>query len=855
MPYSQKRQENWQDFGSTLPRLKWKVILGGSLVSIILIFFLVISHKSLNQILNSVEKLSEPRKDGQILSDLMLKIADIEWHSGKYIASRKTSDLDEYFESVERAQLLVDSIHKTFHKEYPLKTDSLSDLYTKYIEVADSYLQIKTTNTLTTDYRLLDMIRTEKNIIKKIDSIQKPKTPEINTLPVTPVISNNPPQVENTKPKKRNRNKPKAEEIVVETAVVKQIEPQKNPEIDSTIIKKYNSLVENVQSTVTTGLKSKIELQKNTVKTENEISETQRNLFEQLMVILNDLDQKEKAITRSESIQASNTVVKNANILSWLAIIIIAILLTLSIIVFSDVSKSLFYRDKLQEARAFAEKQAIAKEDFLSNMSHEIRTPLNSIIGFAEQLNQGDLQPGQRAKVHALIRSGDHLISLVNDILDYTKIESGSLKLESIGFSITDIIDEVIEVMEPEARKKEVDILFEPDESSDILVSGDPVRLRQILLNLVGNAVKFTEKGHVEIKVRQIKSRNNNPLFEFKVIDTGVGISPEKLTTIFSKFEQADVTVSRKFGGSGLGLSICKKLVEMQNGTIHAMSTLGKGSIFTFAIPYQLSDKNQYNVATIETDRNSGLQNRRILVVDDDPMTEILLKPMFTQNGAFVRFEKNPLVALNICKSEKFDMVMTDLHMPQMDGESFLENLRKTPGFENTQTILCTGNVMKKIESDAVDSIIYKPYKMNELLQVFEKMLDSSLHMPELENEGGDFSMEYFNTFAGNDPSQLSLFVNLFIENSRQEINKIKANFELGNTEAVGESAHLLKNTYGQLKARDCMRLIARLEGLVDEKYLDDKEISKLISELESSSEILFNKLDEYISTHQTSNP
>lgn len=855
MPYSQKKEENWQDLGSSLPRLKWKIVLGGILVSVILTFFLVITNKSLNKILYSVEKLSEPNYDGQMLNTLMLKITDIEWHSGNYIASRQMSDLDEYFESVDNAQLLVDSIKTSFGKEYPAKTDSLFDLYQKYIEVADTYLQLKTSNKLSSDYEILNMIREEKLAIKKIDSIKvntksesvKPAENPIITVPVAQPLN----------PKNKRKNKEKhlpidnSQEASSSIPLIFTQNPPQKAGNDSTILKKYNSLVDSVQTTVKSGLKSKIALEKSMVKTENEILETQRGLFDQLMNILSDLEQKQKTISSFESSEAHNAVIKNANVLSWLAILIISILVILAILVFSDVSKSLFYRDKLQEARTIAEKQAIAKEDFLSNMSHEIRTPLNSIIGFAEQLNEGDLHPGQKAKVHALIRSGDHLISLVNDILDYTKIESGSLKLESIGFSITDIIDEVIEVIESEARKKEIEINFEPDEFSDILVTGDPVRLRQILLNLLGNAVKFTERGQIDILVK--KKNQSKPLFEFTIKDTGVGISAEKLTTIFSKFEQADVTVNRKFGGSGLGLSICKKLVEMQNGTIHASSILGKGSVFTFSIPYQLSDKNQYNVTPIEKESRTGLKNLRILVVDDDPMTEILLKPMFTQNGAFVRFEKNPIIALNICKTERFDIVMTDLHMPQMDGETFLENLRKHPTFRNTHTILCTGNVMKKIESSAVDFILYKPYKMNELLQVFERIFQTE--MGDLKIKDEEFSIEYFNTFAGGDSAQLSMFVQLFIENSRQELEKIKLYFNEGKTEYIGESAHLLKNTYGQLKARECMRIIARLEGLVDEKYLNDKEISILITELESSSEILFKTLEEYIQTHQTSKP
>lgn len=855
MPYSQNKQENWQDLSTTLPRLKWKVILGGILVSVILVLFLVVSHKSLNTILHSVEKLSTPKDNAKVLNKLMLQITDIEWNSGKYIASRNIDDLDEYFESVDHTEILIDSISNKFGKDYPKKIDSLQQFFNSYISTADAYIQLKTTNGLKNDYQLLQMIRSEKEGLNKLEpnnNTTSTNNAQINPIPDPVKVEEKANELDKSSKIKRKRGrKPQVQEI---EEVKPQVIDQKIEKTDSTIIKKYNSLVDNVQNTVQSGLKTKLALQKNTLETEQDILIIQRSLFEQLKIILADLEQKEIEASHSESLQANSQVVKNAKYLSWITILIIFILLVLVIITFSDVSKSVFYRDKLQEARVLAEKQAIAKEDFLSNMSHEIRTPLTSIIGFAEQLNEGDLQPGQKAKVHALIRSGDHLISLVNDILDYTKIESGSLKLESIGFSITDIIDEVIEVMEPEARRKGIDILFEPSRITDLLVEGDPVRLRQILLNLVGNAVKFTHKGSVEISVEKKKKEQKKVLLEFTVSDTGVGIPLDKLNTVFSKFEQADTEVSRKYGGSGLGLSISRKLVEMQNGIIYANSIEGEGSRFSFQIPYVLTEKNQYQVATDQTNTETGLIGRRILVVDDDPMTEILLKPMLGNNGAFTRFEKNPLVALNICETEYFDVIITDLHMPQLDGISFLEKLKSNPKFNSSQTILCTGNVLKEISSKAVDFILYKPYKMGDLMKIFESISNAPFTASEPLSEE-EFSLDYFNTFAGGDPAQLKMFVDLFIKNSHSEIEKIKQNFSVGNTEAVGESAHLLKNTYGQLKARESMRVIARLEGLVDEKYLNDDEIKKLISELEMSSETLYGNLHKSIENHQTSNP
>ncbi len=827
MPHRKRNRENWQELGGQMGRLKWKLVLGGITVLSILGLLFFTSQKSLHSILLSVEELSSPKENEDILNKLMLEMANLEWQSNSYIASRDMEELDLYFEKADKINVLIDSIAQTFGKGYPEKMDSLSRLYADYVASLDAYIQIKTSNSLAYEYQILQMIRSEKSDIKqsqKSEIVQPEIKPEE--------------QVELTAKEKRKLKRAEKNKSI---ASKPEIEPMP---VDSSLIKKYDNLVEQVQSKVQSGLHSKIKWQENTVQRENEVLSNQLGIIEQIQNILSDLESKENEITGQLSREAEQKILSNTQTLRRLTLIIIVIIIVLAIITFSDVSKSIFYRDKLQEARLEAEKLALSKEDFLSSMSHEIRTPLNSIIGFAEQLNEGNLHPGQRAKVHALIRSGDHLISLVNDILDFTKIESGSLKLEYIGFSPVDIIDEVIEVLEPEAMRKGLDLQFEPGDTGRILVKGDPVRLRQILLNIVGNAVKFTAKGSVKIELKQEPISGNKSYISFWVSDTGVGMSKEKLSRIFTKFDQGDLTTNRRYGGSGLGLSISKKLVEMQAGTIKAESKPGIGSVFSFRIPYVITNENQYNAMEPVAQFEAPLKDVRILVVDDDPMAEILLKPVFEKNEAFVRFEKNPLEALTICRTEAFNVIMSDLQMPQMDGLRFLEQVKEMPIQKDTHCIICTGNVRKKIDSPYVDYILYKPYRMSELMHVFGKIYPSPLDIDTVDMDHS-FSLEYFNTFAGGDPFQLQQFVELFIQNARIEIDKIKKSFAQNDTSSIGESAHLLKNTYGQLKAGACMLIIARLERLVDEKYLDDETISGLIEDLDKESEKLFAELHE----------
>lgn len=231
------------------------------------------------------------------------------------------------------------------------------------------------------------------------------------------------------------------------------------------------------------------------------------------------------------------------------------------------------------------------------------------------------------------------------------------------------------------------------------------------------------------------------------------------------------------------------------------------------------------------------LPGKKVLVVDDDAMTEALLSPFFEEENARVRFERDPLAALDLIKNEAWDLIIADLHMPGMDGVSFLEKTRSFKKNRQTPTILCTANVVRNIHSKHIDEILHKPYRRNDLRKAIGKVFDLFI---ENDTDMAQFSLDYFLTFAGGDPEQLERFVGLFIENSRKEIQKIKQSFAEGNSEQIGESAHLLKNTYGQLKAAEAMEIIRSLEGLVEEKYLSNDEIESLIRQLDLRSEELF---------------
>jgi len=491
---------------------------------------------------------------------------------------------------------------------------------------------------------------------------------------------------------------------------------------------------------------------------------------------------------------------------------------------------------ELDVQKKIAERAVLAKDSFLANMSHEIRTPLNAIIGFTDLLAQTKLDAVQRDYIDSVQIAGENLLLIINDILDLSKIESGNLTIEEHSFNLKKTLKHVYNLLKV---KVPADVEFNLFLDADMpeIVIGDSGRLNQILVNLIGNALKFTEEGEVTVSVKKVDETADYNSLRFSIKDTGTGIAEEKLTTIFERFTQAEESTTRKFGGTGLGLNIVKQLVELHNAKINVKSKLGRGSEFSFVINYKKADD-----TVIETEKlaEEHVSRLKILLCEDNVLNQKLAKSVIENFGFEVDIAENGQVGIDLLLKNEYDLILMDLQMPVKDGYQTTQYIRNEMNL-NIPIIAMTAHSLVGEQNRCYDTgmngYVPKPFKQQVLLEAIKSVM--SKDVVNVTKRKIDFS--YLNEMALGNPNFIQEMINLFIEKIPNQVIQLRQAVNKNDNDTVKKLAHNMKSSLDIFMLKDLTNSLSIIE--------EEAELEKLSIETKEKMDSLSIEIAEVVKT------
>lgn len=521
-----------------------------------------------------------------------------------------------------------------------------------------------------------------------------------------------------------------------------------------------------------------------------------------------------------------------------------------------------------QKEKEVAERTAYLKQQFMANMSHEIRTPMNAIVGMTRLLLSKEPKQDQLRYLNAIQQSADNLLVIINDILDLSKIEAGKIIIEHTDFSLREVMHSIRDMLMLRAEEKHIDLRVNIDPAIAQRLVGDPTRINQVLINLAGNAIKFTEKGYVEVNAQLQKKENNKDWIQFDITDTGIGIAPDYVGKIFESFTQAGTDIARKFGGTGLGLTISKQLVELMNGQIKVKSELGKGTTFSVLIPMEESavqvEEEKSNVVNEKV--LQLLNDTKILLVEDNEFNRMVAEDTLKEllPGITIDIAVNGEEAVNRVQDTRYDFVLMDIQMPVMDGVTATRTIRTTlaPPACDTKIIAMTANVLqedvKQYFAVGMNAYVSKPFQTDELLLKMAAVMENNVQdatqgantnqntivaeptVPSLPDKVTD--MQFLMQFTNNNEEKMKKYIGMFLENGPRLLTNIQQGLANKDYPAVKIAAHSMKPQLSYMGVKEDVSHIFLIEQTAGESAHFER-LPTLVANLQRVCEQAFNEL------------
>ncbi len=785
----------------------------------------MLAYNSLWSLVTTISDEAQPNRKLMLLKEIQFDLSDAENSVRTYTLTNDPAQLEHYYSSIHNVGEKLEVLRSLSipHSLQQYRIDSIQVLVQHKVQVLDELIglrdnewQVRQLETLKKEFEL-DQSLNESEKEQPLADSRRPVSQAINPEEIADVHESALPAVQEKGEKrgffgrlfgKKEKAQPLTEKVVEYAPVIHPVSPPtgvKNDTLNPSPQKKQEEkLVANLRQKlehIRNNEARELELKK---QKELELVSRDRQIISSIRSLINRMEEDENLASASNAELASDSARQTTNIIFSLSAITLLVLVVCAIVVFSYLIANNRYKRVLHEAKNHAEKSANAKKVFLAHMSHEIRTPINAILGFSEQLRQGELANSQREQLDIIHHSTNHLLSVINDILDYSKMESGKLNLESVGFNPQQLCRKVYDLFLRSASEKEIVLELLIDPSIPEVLIGDPVRLRQVLINLISNAVKFTEKGKVTLGAGGRKLDNGLWRLELYVQDTGIGIPSDKIERVFGSFEQADTSTSRKYGGSGLGLAISKQLVELQQGSLSLVSQPGSGSIFSVSLSYPIgahADLPEEEKASPVVFKLSG--GLRVLIADDEEYNLTLLQTILQKHpDVFIQLAHTGKEAIDALKKEDFDLVLMDVRMPEMSGieaANYIRHKLKDHKSKVPIIALTAGISKEKIDrckAAGMNDFLAKPFRERELLQKINQVLfrhkvpekkPSSLPLTEQ-----SYNLSELYELGNGDHDFVKQMIDIFIETSRESVAIMLASVSQGDYDPIPMQAHKL---------------------------------------------------------------
>ena len=461
---------------------------------------------------------------------------------------------------------------------------------------------------------------------------------------------------------------------------------------------------------------------------------------------------------------------------------------------FFSIQEDITYQKKMEEdlliAKEAAEASEKAKRKFLAHMSHEIRTPMNAIIGLSEQLLKTTLNRDQQFYSETIHAAANNLLTIINDILDISKIEEGKLKLECIPMNLKEVVEKAIHILQFRAEEKKLRMGFEFDVRIHPFVFGDPYRLNQVLLNIIGNAIKFTHTGSVQVQCIIRQCSDTRQLIDIHISDTGIGVDEQMIDNLFSEFEQGDQSYGRKYGGTGLGLTITKNLVEMMNGSIQFKSRKFAGTTVSITLPFEKQGIDAYPVKPVSNSDHHLLKDKKVLLVEDNKFNSLVASIILKNARVNALFADNGEHAIEMLKEHLVDVILMDIQMPVMDGLKATTIIRKELGL-TAPIIALTAHALNEEKEHYLDAgmndFLAKPYTESQLLDILVKWTTNGQEQPKL------FNTRAIREFTGLDDQFIRVLSRTFLEDLKESNDQLKQLLASGDWKGIRLCIHKMK--------------------------------------------------------------